>query len=94
MIIKIVYNSDDTPNFYNNLTVEINSKFPGLKVESYDVKYLKDRKKAFRTKGTFSARLDPFVGIFSDDKKPLKGFYSEANECKINDIISYLNGPK
>ena len=53
------------------------------------VKFLKERKKGYKIKGSFSARLNPFIGVYNNDK-PVKGFYSEANECTIDNITKYL----
>ncbi len=46
-------------------------------------------KKAQRLKRAFGAQLDPFVGIYLG-KKILKGFYSETNECTLDNINTYL----
>ena len=50
------------------------------------------RKKGYlKCKSAFSARLDPFVGIWKNNI-PIKGFYTEADECTIDNIVNYLNG--
>lgn len=84
--IIVVYNSDLHKDFYSNLI----DKLEGFKYEVLDNKYTLDKKKGFKVKGAFSARLDPFVGIYKN-KKPIKGFYTEAEECKVDNIINYLN---
>lgn len=88
MVLKIVYNSEVQSKFYEELIESLKS-YPDLEIESYDSKYLKDKKKGYKVKGAFSSRLDPFVGIYTD--KPIKGFYSEANECTVKNIINYLD---
>lgn len=49
-----------------------------------------ERKEALALKSYWAARLDPFA-IIMDGDKPVKAFYSEANDV-INDLIKYLNG--
>ena len=49
-----------------------------------------ERKEALALKSYWAARLDPFA-IVMDGDKPVKAFYSEANDV-INDLIEYLNG--
>lgn len=87
MILKIVYNSDLHESFYKELCQFLDAN--SIKYESYDSKFLKDRKKGYKVKGAFSARLDPFVGVYKNDS-PIKGFYSEVKECTVNNIIEYL----
>lgn len=86
--VKIVYNSDYDSKLVNDLLKFLAEK--EIKYEYHDMKYLKDRKKGFKIKNMFGARLDPFVGIYSD-KSILKGFYTESSECLLNNIINYLN---
>ena len=31
-----------------------------------------------------------YVGVYDDEGTPIKGFYSEAGECNIDNIIKYL----
>lgn len=87
MIIKIVYNSENDSSFYKELIELLDSC--NIKYTSYDSKYIKDRKKGYTVKGAFSARLDPFVGVY-EDSNPIKGFYSEARECTVDNIRKYL----
>ena len=87
MIFKIVYNSDEHDSFYKELCKLLDSN--NIEYESYDSKFLKERKKGYKIKGSFSARLNPFIGVYDNDK-PVNGFYSEANECTIDNITKYL----
>lgn len=89
MIIKIVYNSDYKSQF--DFYYDLINKLHDITIESYDTKYTSDSKKGIKIRGTFGARLEPFVGIYSDDGKILKGFYSEISECKVDNIINYLD---
>lgn len=48
MILKIVYNSDLHKSFYKELCQFLDAN--SIKYESYDSKFLKDRKKAIKLK--------------------------------------------
>lgn len=89
MIVKIVYNGDCHESFYKNLIEEL--KNFDCSIESYDSRYTIEKKKGYKVKGVFGARFDPFVGIYTNEGKPKKGFYSEALECAVVNIINYLN---
>ena len=49
----------------------------------------KSKKEAYRLKSYYAARLDPFAVIL-DKNKPIKAFYSEAEDV-IDSLIKYLN---
>ena len=49
----------------------------------------KSKKEAWRIKSYYGAKLDPFAVIL-DDEKPIKAFYTEAEDV-INSLIKYLN---
>lgn len=49
----------------------------------------KGKKEAFKLKSHYAARLDPFAVIL-DGNKPIKAFYSEAEDV-IDSLIKYLN---
>lgn len=49
----------------------------------------KGRREALKIKSHYAARLDPFAVIL-DENKPLKAFYSEAEDV-INSLIKYLD---
>lgn len=79
----------DNETFYQEL-VDLVSTFPDIHTEGYDMNYSDHKKKGYlKCKSAFSARKDPFVGVWIDDI-PTKGFYSEANECTIDKIKDYL----
>jgi hypothetical protein len=87
IIVKIVYDSNMDTKFQEEL---VNSLPENVSVETHDMAYTKSRKTGFKVKGAFSARLNPFVGIFKD-KSVLKGFYSEDTKTfTIDNIINYL----
>lgn len=49
----------------------------------------RSKKEAWRIKSYYGAKLDPFAVIL-DDEKPIKAFYTEAEDV-INSLIKYLN---
>ena len=49
----------------------------------------KSKKEAWRIKSYYGAKLDPFAVIL-DDKKPIKAFYTEAEDV-IDSLTKYLN---
>ena len=49
----------------------------------------KSKKEAWKIKSYYGAKLDPFAVIL-DDEKPIKAFYTEAEDV-INSLIKYLN---
>lgn len=49
----------------------------------------KSKKEAWRVKSYYGAKLDPFAVIL-DDEKPIKAFYTEAEDV-IDSLIKYLN---
>lgn len=49
----------------------------------------KSKKEAWRIKSYYGAKLDPFAVIL-DGEKPIKAFYTEAEDV-IDSLIKYLN---
>ena len=49
----------------------------------------KGKKEAFRVKSHYAAKLDPFAVVL-DNEKPIKAFYTEAEDV-IDSLIKYLN---
>lgn len=45
-----------------------------------------DRSKAFKFKGEWSAKLDPFI-LLSENDKIIKAYYSETGESAVNQFI-------
>lgn len=85
--LKCTY-SDDT--FYQQL-IDLAENYPFVtKVEGYPTEYSDTRRKGYlKCKCAFSAKKDPFVGVWIDDL-PVKGFYTEAEECTFDCIKNYL----
>lgn len=88
--LQVTFNSELPGHFIEDLTKML-EEFPDIKMEEvYDSKFSDTKKKGYKIKGKFGARLDPFVGVFVDNI-PVKGFYSEVSECNIDNIKTYLN---
>lgn len=83
------YNSDYHENFIEELQ-ELLKRYPDIEATFQDSKYSDTRRKAYQIRNKFGAIIDPFIGIKIDGEYK-KGFYSEANQCNINDIKTYLN---
>ena len=49
----------------------------------------KGKKEAFKLKGSYGAKLDPFA-IVLDNGKPIKAFYTENGNSVIKDLEKYL----
>lgn len=88
MTIKLVYNSLLTNELNpSSLTKELEG-FP-ISFEFYDENIFSDKRKARQIKSSFGARLVPFVAVY-ENKRGIKGFYSEVNECNIDNIVNYV----
>jgi hypothetical protein len=90
MILKVSYN-DDSEIFYKELIQLITNKYPLIEVEGYHENKLKERNKSFKLKGGYGARKSPFMILIDDDKIPVKAFYTEANECSLDNIEKVLD---
>lgn len=88
--IRVVYD-DYSETFFNDLKELIEAKYALIEVTGFHENILKERKKAFKLKGGFSAKKNPFVAFFDWDNVPVKAFYSEANECTIDNIKKVLD---
>lgn len=89
MILKVVY--DDNSQMLIDKLKSILSNCPLIELESYHEGLFKERKKAFGLKGSFSARLSPFAVLYNSENNPVKAFYSEVNECTLDNIIDNIN---
>jgi hypothetical protein len=90
MTLSVVYD-DNSEQLVNQLKEEI-SNYPLLELKTLHEGLLKERKKAFKLKGAYSARKTPFALLYDDlNKKPVIALYSESNDCNFNNIIKVLN---
>lgn len=90
VLLTVVYN-ESSEKFYDNLKELIARKYPLVKLVGYHEDILKERKKAFGVKGSYAARQTPFAVMFDVEDKPIKAFYSEVNECTVDNIEHNLD---
>ena len=88
--LKIAYD-DSSENLVRELETLIPSKHPLIKLEAYHENLFKERKKAFKLKGGYSARHCPFAVLLDDDGKVVSAFYSESKECTLDNVLKVLN---
>lgn len=86
MIVKLVFNDEELDNQLSNYLKDKNITYV-----SYNLKYGHDRRKAFKVKGSCSAKADPFCVVYDDNESICKAFYSEVNQCTFDNIKTYLD---
>lgn len=86
LVLYVCYN-DDCWNFLES--VDKYCKDKEIKVISYNESNYKERKKAYKIKGGYSARMTPFMLLMEDDKYK-KAFYSEDDGCTLNKLQRYV----
>ena len=88
MILNLIYDNDSGYLYYSlkDLCTKKSIDFNAFNMSIY-----KDRKKGFKIKGGFSARLNPFAVIYNEDNEPVKAFYTEAGKCSLDEITKTLN---
>ena len=82
---------DNSQKFFQELTEVIKTEYPEVELNSFHEGLLKERKKAFAFKGGYSARKTPFAVLFDVDRNPRKAFYTEVEECTVENIKSHLD---
>lgn len=86
MVIKLAYNND-----CENLFYDLTKALPeNVSLEAYNESLYKERKKAFKIKGGFSARATPFAVLYNDENKAIKAFYSEDSSCTLDNILNSI----
>ena len=88
--LKIAYD-DNSENLVKELEALIPSKYSLVKLECYHENIFKERKKAFKLKGGYSARQCPFAVLLDVDGKVVSVFYEESHDCTLDNIIKTLN---
>ena len=88
--LTVVYD-DNSEDFYNELKEIIEIKYPLVELIGFHENKLRERSKAFKTKGGWSARQNPFAIAFDNENQPIKVFYSEANQCTVDNITKCLD---
>lgn len=90
MILNICYN-DKCVDFLKEITNLCLEEFPDIKILQYDENHYKDKKKAYKIKGGYSARMTPFMLLTNNEKKYIKAFYSEDKGCTLDNLKQFLN---
>jgi hypothetical protein len=85
-ILYVCYNDScrELPN-------KIRELYPEIEVVAYDENHYKEKKKAYKIKGGYSARATPFMLLLGKNKEYLKAFYSEDNGCTIDKLTQFIN---
>jgi hypothetical protein len=86
MKLQLSYNDE---SFKKKLEDLINEKYPFVEFESFNENLFKEKKKAYKLKGGYSARMTPFALLTED--KLVKAFYTEAQQCTIENILNTIN---
>ena len=86
MTLELAYNNDIL-DFKKQL--EDLATIYSVTIKAYNESHYLEKKKAYRLKGGYSARLVPFA-LFKDDNHEIP-FYSESNECTLDNISEILN---
>ena len=88
--LSIAYNND-SKDFFQAISELLKNDYSSVTLLGYNESTFKSRNKAFKLKGGWSARMTPFTLITDAEGNPLKAFYSEAEECTIDNIKFYLD---
>lgn len=82
--VYVVYNNDNVLKRLGG-TFKVSPFFHFI-----DSRTVNGQKEAFKLKGSWGARLDPFAITFDEDKA-VKAFYSETGENVVESLITFLN---
>lgn len=96
MKLYLAHNNDQ--KLETELKNFILAEMPDVKIYAYDESYTDERQKAARVRGAFSATQAPFAVLKTDEEKYIKAFYSEVDECTLDNIthnlLYYYHGSK
>lgn len=84
MILKICHDSND--KFVDSIVSKLSEIFPELQIEALDESYTDERRKSFKLKAKYGARLTPFAVL--EGENVVKMFYSETASCTLDNIIN------
>lgn len=88
MELKLAVNNDSI-KLVAQLEECIKEKFPLITLEWFNEDIYKQKQNAYKLKGGYGAKQVPFAVLYNE-KKPIKAFYSEVNECTFDDILNCL----
>lgn len=90
LLLEVAYD-DKSLKFFSDLRHIIEDKYPLIHLEGYNESSVKYQKKAFALKGHWAAKKTPFAILCDVEGTPIMGFYSEVNECKVDNILNCLD---
>lgn len=85
--LEITFN-DDCEDFKSKIA-NLVTNYPNLIFHAYNEWHYKEKKKAYKLKGGYSARMAPFA-LFKDNTHTIP-FYSESDDCTVDNIKEILN---
>lgn len=92
--VKYVYKQGEGDGIISSLSnyLKLKSEEEDFDYEflTFDEEHYKEKKEAFKIKGSLGARLTPFCAIYKN-KEIMKAFYSEAGDCNLARIVGYLD---
>lgn len=86
LVLYVCYNES-----CKEFPIKIQEAYHELKVISYNENHYAEKKKAYKVKGGYSARMTPFMVLLGKDKSFKKAFYSEDNGCTLENLQQWLN---
>lgn len=90
VLLEVAYD-DNSIQFFSDLRHTIEEKYPLVHLEGYNESSIKYQKKAFALKGHWAAKKTPFAIMCDAEGIPVMGFYSEVNECEVDNILRQLD---
>lgn len=85
--LEITFNNDCED--FKSKIVDLVANYPNLVFHAYNEWHYKEKQKAYKLKGGYSARMTPFA-LFRDNTHTIH-FYSESDDCTIDNIKEILN---
>ena len=85
--LEITFNNDCED--FKSKIVDLVTNYPNLVFHAYNEWHYKEKQKAYKLKGGYSARMTPFA-LFRDNTHTIP-FYSESDDCTIDNITEILN---
>lgn len=87
MTLYVCYN-DSCTKFPN--AVKETCKPHNIEVITYNENHYAEKRKAYKIKGGYSARMTPFMLVLGENRSFKKAFYSEDNGCTIEKLSEWL----
>ena len=85
--LEITFNNDCED--FKSKIVDLVANYPNLVFHAYNEWHYKEKQKAYKLKGGYSARMTPFA-LFRDNTHTIP-FYFELDDCTVDNIKEILN---